>query len=365
MGFSCGLVGLPNVGKSTIYRALTSADVTIEPYAFSTITPNIGVVEVPDVRLEHIALSIKPDSIVKTTLNFVDVAGLVEGSSMGEGMGNQFLSHIRKVDAIAHVIRCFQDDNIPHITPELNPLKDIEVIELELILKDLETVDTRIAKTRKSSKTGNKEAMLELDFLERIRMDLNEGTPVSGLSLDKQDLALLEKLFLLSAKPLFLVANIGEEIINADNDPLMLQVSDAARSRDIPFISLCSKLEAEIADLPAEERQLFAAEMGIVESGLENIVSVGYELLELITFFTTQSSEVKAWTIKEGTSAVEAAGKIHSDIQSGFIKADIIKYEDLVDFQSETAVREKGLVMTVGKKHYVEDGDIIHFKFRS
>ena len=365
MGFSCGIVGLPNVGKSTIYRALTSADVTIEPYAFSTITPNIGVVDVPDVRLEHIALSIKPDSIVKTTLNFVDVAGLVEGASLGEGMGNQFLSHIRDVDAIAHVIRCFQDENIPHITPELNPLKDIEVIELELILKDLDTIDKRIDKIQKASKSGNKEALRDLDILERIRIELNEGTPVSSLTLEEPEHAILDKLYLLSAKPQFFVANIGEEQINTESDPLLEQVSEAALARGIPFISLCSKLEAEILDLPSEERRRFSEAMGIVESGLENIVSVGYELLELITFFTTQSNEVKAWTVTDGTSAAEAAGKIHSDIQSGFIKADIIKYEDLIDFQSESAVRDNGLVMTVGKDHFVEDGDIIHFKFRS
>ena len=365
MGFSCGIVGLPNVGKSTIYRALTSADVTIEPYAFSTITPNIGVVDVPDVRLEHIALSIKPDRIVKTTLNFVDVAGLVEGASLGEGMGNQFLSHIRDVDAIAHVIRCFQDENIPHITPELNPLKDIEVIELELILKDLDTIDKRIDKIQKASKSGNKEALRDLDILERIRIELNEGTTVSSLTLEEPEHALLDKLYLLSAKPQFFVANIGEEQLNTESDPLLEQVSEAALARRIPFISLCSKLEAEILDLPLEERRPFSDAMGIVESGLENIVSVGYELLELITFFTTQSNEVKAWTVTDGTSAAEAAGKIHSDIQSGFIKADIIKYEDLIDFKSESAVRDNGLVMTVGKNHSIEDGDIIHFKFRS
>ncbi|MCH7886397.1 MAG: redox-regulated ATPase YchF [Candidatus Marinimicrobia bacterium] len=365
MGFSCGIVGLPNVGKSTIFRALTSADVTIEPYAFSTITPNIGVADVPDVRLEHIALSIKPDSIVKTTLNFVDVAGLVEGASLGEGMGNQFLSHIRDVDVIAHVVRCFQDENIPHITPELNPLKDIEVIELELILKDLDTIDKRIDKLQKASKSGNKEALRNLDILERIRIELNEGTPVSSLRLEEPEHAFLDQLYLLSAKPQFFVANIGEEQLKTDDDPLLEQVSEAAIARGIPFISLCSKLEAEILDLPSEERHLFSEEMGIVESGLEILVSVGYELLELITFFTTQSNEVKAWTVTDGTSAAEAAGKIHSDIQSGFIKADIIKYEDLIDFQSESAVRDKGLVMTVGKEHFVEDGDIIHFKFRS
>ena len=365
MGFSCGIVGLPNVGKSTIYRALTSADVTIEPYAFSTITPNIGVVDVPDVRLEHIALSIKPDRIVKTTLNFVDVAGLVEGASLGEGMGNQFLSHIRDVDAIAHVIRCFQDENIPHITPELNPLKDIEVIEIELILKDLDTIDKRIDKIQKASKSGNKEALRDLDILERIRIELNEGTTVSSLTLEEPEHALLDKLYLLSAKPQFFVANIGEEQIKTESDPLLEQVSEAALARGIPFISLCSKLEAEILDLPLEERRPFSDALGIVESGLENIVSVGYELLELITFFTTQSNEVKAWTVTDGTSAAEAAGKIHSDIQSGFIKADIIKYEDLIDFKSESAVRDNGLVMTVGKNHSIEDGDIIHFKFRS
>ena len=365
MGFSCGIVGLPNVGKSTIYRALTSADVTIEPYAFSTITPNIGVVDVPDVRLEHIALSIKPDTVIKTTLNFVDVAGLVEGASLGEGMGNQFLSHIRDVDAIAHVIRCFQDKNIPHITPELNPLKDIEVIELELILKDLDTIDKRINKIQKASKSGNKDALRDLDILERIRIELNEGTPVSSLTLEEPERALVDQLYLLSAKPQFFVANIGEEQLKAESDPLLEQVSEAAIARGIPYISLCSKLESEILDLPSKDRQQFSEEMGIAESGLENLVSVGYELLELITFFTTQSNEVKAWTVTDGTSAAESAGKIHSDIQSGFIKADIIKYEDLIDFQSESAVREKGLVMTVGKEHLIEDGDIIHFKFRS
>ena len=365
MGFSCGIVGLPNVGKSTIYQALTSTEVAIEPYAFSTITPNIGVVDVPDVRLEHISQVINPDKIVNTTLNFVDVAGLVEGASLGEGMGNQFLSHIRKVDSIAHVVRCFEDDNVPHVSPDLNPKRDIEVIELELLLKDVETLDKRIKKTKKTADRGNKEETEEVEFLTEFRDELNEGISARSIPLDKNEQDLIDQLFLLSSKPYFFVANIGEGAIGDGNDSLLKQVSEAAKERQVPVIALCSKLEAELAEIPREERAAYSAEMGITESGLDNIVTIGYELLNLITYFTTRSNEVKAWTVIEGSEASEAAGKIHSDMEKGFIKADIIKYEDLIEFGSESAVRDQGLVMTVGKNHIIEDGDILHFKFRS
>jgi len=364
MGFSCGIVGLPNVGKSTIYRALTSADVTIEPYAFSTITPNTGIAQVPDERLDDIAKIVNPERIVSTTLNFVDVAGLVEGAASGEGMGNQFLSHIRKVNAIAHVVRCFEDSNVPHVSNELNPIQDIEVVELELILKDLEIVDKKIEKTKKVSKTGDKEAMEEIMLLEMVRDDLDEGTPVRTIQFDEEEQTLIDRLYFLSAKPQLFVANIGEANIGDDDYLLVNQVSQAAADRNSPIISLCSKLEAELSDLQPEEKTVFAEELGIFKSGLENLVTIGYELLNLITFFTTRSSEVKAWTVRENTPASIAAGKIHSDIEKGFIKADVIKYEDLMEFESESAVREKGLVMTVGRDYPVEDGDIIHFKFR-
>ena len=364
MGFSCGIVGLPNVGKSTIYRALTSAEVTIEPYAFSTITPNIGIAQVPDERLDSIAKIISPEKVVNTTLNFVDVAGLVEGAASGEGMGNQFLSHIRKVNAIAHVVRCFEDSNVPHVSEELNPIHDIEIVELELILKDLETVDKRIAKTKKVSKAGDDETMEEIILLEMVRADLDEGIPVRNIQFDEEEQTLIDQLFFLSAKPQLFVANIGEKNIGDNNYLLFNEVSKAAADRKSPVISLCSKLEAELSELQPEERSVFAEELGIVESGFENIVTIGYELLNLITFFTTRSNEVKAWTVREDTHASVAAGKIHTDIEKGFIKADVIKYEDLIEFESESAVREKGLVMTVGRDYPVEDGDIIHFKFR-
>ncbi|MCH8928080.1 MAG: redox-regulated ATPase YchF [Candidatus Marinimicrobia bacterium] len=364
MGFSCGIVGLPNVGKSTIYRALTSADVTIEPYAFSTITPNTGIAQVPDERLDSIALIVNPERIVNTTLNFVDVAGLVEGAASGEGMGNQFLSHIRKVNAIAHVVRCFEDSNVPHISKELNPIQDIEIVELELILKDLETIGKRIEKTKKVSKAGDKEAMEEITLFEMVRDVLDEGTPVRNIEFDEEEQTLIDELFFLSAKPQLFVANIGESNIGDNDYELLNQVSKAAAERKSPIISLCSKLEAELSELESEEKAVFARELGILNSGLENLVAIGYEMLNLITFFTTRSNEVKAWTVKEGTTASAAAGKIHTDIEKGFIKADVIKYEDLMEFESESAVREKGLVMTAGRDYPVEDGDIIHFKFR-
>ena len=364
MGFSCGMVGLPNVGKSTIYRALTSSDVTIEPYAFSTITPNIGIAQVPDDRLDSIARIMAPEKIVNTTLNFVDVAGLVEGAASGEGMGNQFLSHIRKVNAIAHVVRCFEDSNVPHVSQELNPIQDIEIVELELILKDLETVNKRIEKNKKVSKAGDKEAAEEILLLETVRDDLDEGRPVRDIQFDQEEQTMIDQLFFLSAKPQLFVANIGESNIGDNDYALFKQVSKAAEDRSSPVISLCSKLEAELTELQPDERAVFAEELGIVDSGLENLVTIGYEMLNLITFFTTRSNEVKAWTVRDGTSASGAAGKIHTDIEKGFIKADVIKFEDLMEFESEAAVREKGLVMTAGRDYPVEDGDIIHFKFR-
>jgi len=364
MGFSCGMVGLPNVGKSTIYRALTSADVTIEPYAFSTITPNIGIAQVPDDRLDSIARIMTPEKIVNTTLNFVDVAGLVEGAASGEGMGNQFLSHIRKVNAIAHVVRCFEDSNVPHVSQELNPIQDIEIVELELILKDLETVNKRIEKNKKVSKAGDNEAAEEILLLETVRDDLDEGRPVRDIQFDQEEQTMIDQLFFLSAKPQLFVANIGESNIGDNDYALLKQVSKAAEDRNSPVISLCSKLEAELTELQPDERAVFAEELGIVDSGLENLVTIGYEMLNLITFFTTRSNEVKAWTVRDGTFASGAAGKIHTDIEKGFIKADVIKFEDLMEFESEAAVREEGLVMTAGRDYPVEDGDIIHFKFR-
>jgi len=275
-----------------------------------------------------------------------------------------FLSHIRKVNAIAHVVRCFEDSNVPHVSKELNPIRDIEIVELELILKDLETVNKRIEKNKKVSKAGDKEASEEIKLLEMVKEELDEGIPVRNINIDEEEQTLIDQLFFLSAKPQLFVANIGESNIGDNDYALLKQVSSAAADRNSPFISLCSKLEAELSELPSEEKAAFAEELGIVDSGLENLVTIGYEMLDLITFFTTRSNEVKAWTVKEGTSASGAAGKIHTDIEKGFIKADVIKFEDLIEFESEAAVREKGLVMTAGKDYPVEDGDIIHFKFR-
>ena len=362
MGFNCGIIGLPNVGKSTIFNALTSAHAEVASYPFCTIKPNIGIVKVPDKRLDKIAEIIKPDRVVHTTTEFVDIAGLVRGASKGEGLGNQFLGNIRNVDAVIHVLRSFKEEDIAHVEGSIDPLRDMKLVNTELIFADLETVEKRIEKNERLSKIADKKLAESLNLLHRVKESLDSGTPVRKLNLNNDETENLKELFFLTQKPTLYVVNIDENDINSRTDNLA-KIEQEAQKEGAKVIPICGRLESEIAQLPLKERGPFLRDMGIEDSGLEKIIKAGYELLDLITFFTTQGPEVRAWTVKRGTNAQKAAGKIHSDFEKGFIKADIYSYKDLVTLGSEQEIKEKGVLRVEGKEYEVKDGDIIHFKF--
>lgn len=357
-----GVVGLPNVGKSTLFNAITKAGAQSANYPFCTIDPNVGVVAVPDARLSVLTAMYNPKKTTPTAIEFVDIAGLVRGASRGEGLGNKFLAHIREVDAVVHVVRCFEDENIIHVDGSVDPVRDMETINLELIFADLETIDKRIDRAMKNAKSGEKKFVAEADFLRSIKVHLEAGKSVRSMVLSEEECEYTKGLFLLTDKPVIYVANIAEEQIGME-DPMVQKVYAAAEAEGAGALTICARVEEELSELDDEEKQAFLADMGIGESGLDKLVKACYSLLGLISFLTTGADEVRAWTIKKGTKAPQAAGKIHTDFEHGFIRAEVVNYKTLMENGSMQACKEKGLVRSEGKDYVMQDGDIVLFRF--
>ncbi len=361
MGFKCGIVGLPNVGKSTLFNALTKSGIAAENYPFCTIDPNVGMVPLPDERLDVIAGIVKPANVIPTTMQFVDIAGLVAGASKGEGLGNKFLANIRETDAIAHVVRCFENDDVVHVAGRVDPLGDIEVIDTELALADMETVGKALEKAIKQSKTGDKTQLARKALLERVSAHLDQGLPVRAMDLGADERTELRELFLLTAKPTMYIANVAED--GFEDNPLLERIRAHAAGEGAVVVPVCAAIEADIVELEEAERAEFMADLGLEEPGLNRVVRAGYRLLGLETYFTAGPKEARAWTIPAGATAPQAAGVIHSDFERGFIRAEVIAYEDFVACKGEQGAKEAGKLRSEGKDYLVKDGDLVHFRF--
>lgn len=361
MGVKCGIVGLPNVGKSTLFNALTKAGIQAENYPFCTIEPNVGIVPVPDPRQDKLAEIVVPEKTIPTTMEFVDIAGLVEGASKGEGLGNKFLANIRETDAICHVVRCFEDDDVVHVAGKINPLDDIAVIDTELALADMDSIEKAIHRYTKVAKSGDKDAKARLVVLDKVKAQLDEGNAVRALDFDEDAQEMLQEFFLLTNKPTMYIANVAED--GFENNPMLDKVIAHAEAEGSAVVAVCAAMEAEMVELEDEDLKEFLSELGLEEPGLNRVIRAGYTLLDLQTYFTAGVKEVRAWTVKVGATAPEAAGVIHTDFQKGFIRAEVMAYQDFVDNNGESGCKEAGKLRLEGKEYIVKDGDVMHFRF--
>jgi hypothetical protein len=361
MGFKCGIVGLPNVGKSTLFNCLTKAGIQADNYPFCTIDPNVGIVPVPDPRLDELAEIVRPEKVVPTTMQFVDIAGLVAGASKGEGLGNKFLGHVRETDAIAHIVRCFEDDDVTHVAGRVDPIADIETIETELTLADLEMAESALARVAKQTKSGDKDAKARAALLETVVAHLGEGKPLRSLELGDEERAALRDFHFITAKPVLYVANVDDT--NHASNPLVAKVEDHAAGAGATAVVVSAAMEAELAQLDPEEQREFLEEMGESEPGLHRLIRAGYRLLDLLTFFTAGPKEVRAWTVKRGATAPQAAGRIHTDFEKGFIRAEVTAYDDFVACGGESGAKSAGKLRLEGKEYIVKEGDVMHFRF--